>query len=505
MSCRYAMALSLAILCACHRQPHSVAGSTSTTASEAASTMATSSGASFSTLETRFPTARALESDGSPSVPSEWIPADQIPRQVLPDPKLKKRLMDKFSWETFIALSWPVSSKESANESSSAVSCDEPNKEMNGSPWEPRPEFPTQSQITVDNCPRWMTWHKRSEVLQGFPPTAASRCEDDTEARRSPLDVTSKIGFHDFPDVLTNATVPSSMNSPLIDQNGNKVYYDILINDSAYRELKCFKEKANAPIPKLLDFQSGENSPPNVQPGATELKLAWKVLDSEKDRERRKQFIIRTVRIPDDNNKNNLIKDCGANLGSCSWRKVDVGLVGIHIVHKSKDHSQWIWSSFEQVDNDPNESASNATPGTNAESKFSFFGDCPTCPHNSIPTEGAKSQLTRTEEIAPDTAELNHEEQQMLKQKGSVLQYYELIGTQYDPINTKQPGANATPSLLRNTVIEPYIETSGKTPSCIGCHSGAIVQKSCCGLTERGKPCFADFSFLVGRIDCAAH
>jgi hypothetical protein len=32
-------------------------------------------------------------------------------------------------------------------------------------------------------------------------------------------------------------------------------------------------------------------------------------------------------------------------------RKVTVGLVGMHIGHKSKTSPQWIWSTFEQVDN----------------------------------------------------------------------------------------------------------------------------------------------------------
>src|SRR6202044_2411080 len=32
-------------------------------------------------------------------------------------------------------------------------------------------------------------------------------------------------------------------------------------------------------------------------------------------------------------------------------RKVNVGLVGMHIGHKSATSPQWIWSTFEQVDN----------------------------------------------------------------------------------------------------------------------------------------------------------
>jgi len=39
------------------------------------------------------------------------------------------------------------------------------------------------------------------------------------------------------------------------------------------------------------------------------------------------------------------------NTGLCS--QMLVGLVGIHIVQKTPTRPQWIWSSFEQVDNVP--------------------------------------------------------------------------------------------------------------------------------------------------------
>jgi len=39
--------------------------------------------------------------------------------------------------------------------------------------------------------------------------------------------------------------------------------------------------------------------------------------------------------------------------GTCSTNPVIVGLVGLHIVQKTPSRPQWIWSTFEQVDNVP--------------------------------------------------------------------------------------------------------------------------------------------------------
>jgi hypothetical protein len=511
--------LAIMLLCACPGPKTSQPASSSTSSSVPTSAMRTPS-ATVSLVadpsqagspealpsEARFAALdKPADGDWSPAIPSEWNSVRE-PAGLGLEPDRKKRLMDMFSWQEFIALSWPVSSQRTVDETN--LSCRQGSKEMFGSPWKPASQFPTESEIGPDNCPRWMTWHNRREILPGAPQNPPNRCEAAPDAARSPLDVTSKVGFNDFRGTLTASKVPS-MNAALIDQNGNKVYYDILINESTYHTLECFQRLTNTPEHMLLDFQHGERLGAGgpVVPGATELKFAWRVLDAEKDKDRRSRFIIRKVRIPDDNDPVNRNKNCETD--SCKWKPVDVGLVGIHIVHKSRDHAQWIWSTFEQVDNDPDESAPIATPSADAGSKFSFFGNCTTCKHNEPPEHSEeKSQLTRTEEIAPDTVDLNRRVQQMLRGKGSVLQYYELVGTQYDPTQELlQPEMAATPSVLRNTVIEPYVETRlTKIPSCIGCHfRNAKVSDSCCNLTLTAPGrCFADFSFLLGRIECAA-
>lgn len=177
---------------------------------------------------------------------------------------------------------------------------------------------------------------------------------------------------------------------------------------------------------------------------------------------------------------------------------MDVGLVGMHIAHKTRDHVQWIWSTFEQVDN----LRANSLP-EGGQTKPSFYDpSCPPtqCPVNCPPAAGKNSQFTRDPAIAPDTAQLNTNVQQVLRTKNSTLQYYELVGTQYIPTNSKGP---PTPAVLRNTVIEPYMTgvsctviPQGHPSSCLGCHQTATIPAPGCP-TPNGNCSSADFSFLL--------
>jgi len=107
--------------------------------------------------------------------------------------------------------------------------------------------------------------------------------------------------------------------------------------------------------------------------------------------------------------------------------------------------------------------------------------------------------------VAPDDLqELNTRVQALLRGKNSILQYYELIGTQYIPPGVQPSPQNAIPTILRNPVIEPYVTPSqcehldppltGRPSSCVGCHEMARVPSPRC---LRGQSQRADFSFLL--------
>jgi hypothetical protein len=170
-------------------------------------------------------------------------------------------------------------------------------------------------------------------------------------------------------------------------------------------------------------------------------------------------------------------------------------MVGFHVAHKTSSEPQWVWSTFEQVDNV--QVGPSAPPGL----KPSFFNpDCKNCPINKPPpkpwnpnVKTTPGQITRVIPIDDATTQLNSEWQSLLKSvnKDSVWQYYELISTQWPTNATASPIGKPAPNYLANTTIETYIQ--GQVPNissnCILCHNHAT--------TTTSK--FSDFSYLLER------
>jgi hypothetical protein len=229
--------------------------------------------------------------------------------------------------------------------------------------------------------------------------------------------------------------------------------------------------------------------------GSIVLKSAWRVLDATKgDVLSRYHKIDAYVYTPASDNP--------PTKPTCERKTL--GLVGLHIAHKTASAPQWVWSTFEQVDN--------VQVGQNppAGLKPSFVNpDCKTCPINKPPpkpwnpnVKTTPSQVTRAIPLDDATRQLNSQWQGFLSgvNKNSVWQYYELVSTQWPtqpaPAATPSPydqhptGAPA-PQFLANTTIETYIQ--GKVPntssSCIMCHNNAT--------TTTAK--FSDFSYLLER------
>jgi hypothetical protein len=272
----------------------------------------------------------------------------------------------------------------------------------------------------------------------------------------------------------------------LWDRNGERVYYEVRINDSMVDTLRkaswtgytCRRPSEDSPFHRALAFtwsqcashypkkelRDGRDQYDHV--GAVEIKLGWKVLGPRDVRERfytMSNVVLEPGRPP-----------------------VQLGLVAMHIMSKAKTQKRYVWSTFEHVDN------VRANPLGDGQSSTPSFHDpeCADCCPNRRPGEDKAVQLTRTEAIDQDTDALNREVRAWLARQGSVWQHYELIGTQY----MKENGDEVTPAVLRNTVIEPYFVAptgclaesragrKARPSDCIGCHQ---------------KVDLYDFSFLV--------
>lgn len=373
------------------------------------------------------------------------VPADACPRfgEVQSD-------VDVFAWNSFIALNWPADLTTCAAD--------------------------TQTSILGGAGPRvWETYVSDTDVfVAGGSPVAW--CAPELAARLRaprPLGGLSKVAAASaerLPDIA------EAVGGVLTDQNGRFVRYEIKINLDEYNYLVTnhLWNKAGQQG-KTIDFPQGPDDQPSrcgEMPcgpvGAMEIKAAWKVL-SQNEIDGGRFYTTQAVVFNDEQGS-----------PSPGTNPVTMGLVGLHILHKTATQSTWFWSTFEHVDN----------------TTTSFFDpSCTTCvanqqtakqPYTELTTDGTPInkgvQVVRTHSIeSTDSSapELNTYYQGLLA--GSVWANYQLISTQW-----ATGGAPAgTPAVLANTTLETFVQEQS---SCLGCHGSA----------QTAVGTNADFSFLLG-------
>lgn len=374
--------------------------------------------------------------------------------------KQEKDLMDMFAWRSFVAVNWPVAGGPSDTQ------------------WRPLEEF------SDAYPPRWATWLQDSDIFTNdgvtqnvsqltrsphLPHIVAHEADKDNDGRRDP---------------------------PVWDQNGKQVHYEVRVNETWADKVlsngldSITGQEQYQKRNRFFEFLHGQCRSYDYT-GAIELRLAWKIMG---DTDRKDQFYIREVTLPD---------------GSVA----QAGLVGMHINRKTVGHSHWIWATFEHVYNAP-------AKGQEQEQRAWSFYD-PTCSStqclpNVEPKPDAngvrRTQITRLDDIDDATKMFNKQAQAWLRKKGSVWQYYALIGTQYEPrvssAATARPwlgglrslgqgffdlfhdNLKPKPPILRNTTMETYLVSEREPSNCMGCHDTARMAV--------GKK-KSDFSFLLRK------
>jgi hypothetical protein len=400
---------------------------------------------------------------------------------------------DYFSWQSFIALNWPAKS---------------------GSRGVPdQPDNPDTFLKAAAGTPVVWDTYKDSEELFG-----------QKDQRPTPWDSTT-IPVNPCPSAppgqktlifLTKGNTPLMANKqafsyPLIDQRQNYVYFDIRYNKAQYNFirgddndqttwlylLKNLAPKQNAP--KGVQMPKSTTTPPVL--GSIMMKAAWRI-KTDKDDASRYYSTAAQVYSP--------------QTGTCG--PATVLLVGLHIAHKVDPFTEWVWSTFEQVDNVPPDAGVPPAPPP-AGYSFNNGTGTPATPNGydyrppvdpSIKT-GTKNtplravQVTRVNPI-PDTPagastrDFNAYYQQLLK--GTVWQYYQLIVTQW-PFNFPQfvlkenggvypdDSGGAFPVYgAVNTTMETYLQTQNDATgaggnSCMQCHYVAGQSDYSWGLSRR--------------------
>jgi hypothetical protein len=265
--------------------------------------------------------------------------------------------------------------------------------------------------------------------------------------------------------------------------------FDYIVKNDLYNKQgqEAFGE-ADFPFSEMTD--STKTAPPNSpEVGAIMVKAAWIKMEGKYDASR---FHTAYALVYDNPHEQAGVEP------ACSL--VQVGLVGFHIAHKTKTDPQWVWSTFEHVDNCP-------TEGEEADKDFYNYFD-PQSPQRAVNEPPARpwnpsisyttpSQIERVIPIDDDAKALNKKYQDAFRKivKNSVWANYQLVSTQWptDPDNAMDLTGKPAPTFLANTTLETYIQ--GKVPqtssNCIACHNNAT--------TTSGM--FSDFTYLLQRAE----
>jgi cytochrome c len=370
-----------------------------------------------------------------------------------PDVQVAQHQTNLFAWQEFMAVNWPAKAGE------------------RGVP-------DLEQSISSPDDRVWETWKRESEVFLdgGAPPPAWNErgpwVVNTTDPEIETVLVKDKK-IDDYLDAKTQAAGSDARFDPVLtDQKGKLVRYDIRMNKVMFDYIV-----QNRLYNGLVQAQAKNISFPA---GSVLVKAAWREVSSDEAA----NFYTTTALVCDE-----------ANGKPSGCRKQVMGLVGLHVTQKTPSAPQWIWATFEHVNNVPDAASSG--------SAYSFNDPkCKNCANNRQTKPGSPNQLTRERPISSaskgdgneddDTVQLNADVSKALGATGSVLRNYELVSAQW-PIPGSSSGAptvfKVKPDALANTTMESYVQT---TSSCMSCHATART-------TNADGFVFSDFSFVLNN------
>jgi hypothetical protein len=419
---------------------------------------------------------------------------------------------DCLAWQTFISLNWAA---DPANPGQPDISV----------PW---------SAFGVVGDPVPKVWESYLEA------TAVFESDGDTKIawrdKRSPVHALSALSELGDIDLSLSSIAQAGDGKWLTNQSGGLTYYEVRLNEDEFdfitqnvfngSDLTTFAGQAACAVAGT-NGQGGFNLPGGgggsptavldttctgtpklygTNVGAIEIKAAWTALPADHSLDYRYLTTEANITTPYGNKQT-----------------ATVGLVGLHIIHKMPGAQQFVWSTFEQIDNTPNQSGNSVTPPNlpanpnqiTPPPPYMYYGaNCDPatnpykCQQNALPSTACDSsgkptgcdsysapmQATRVVTVDTIANTVTGGVWSMLPTK-SVFNYYCLINVQWPQQSTPVPSGaivcrngqtsvdcvpagNITPSknagIVANTTLETYQQTSN---ACMNCHQNAPIAR----------------------------
>lgn len=414
--------------------------------------------------------------------------ADDVTPKVLPDriadvPATKPDpipAFSNFSWRAFIALNWPALT-DAAHRGE-----------------------PDRAKALADSGLRvWETFKSRYEVFQHddgghalIPPPWNSYAGRNPCAQNGNNALKTLSTFSTFADFNQATFKPGEFGNPLVAQNRTYTRYEVRINREEFDSIIDHKwyDRRNQPTAR---------KPGRFNDGSISVKAAWRILtDKDTPTIRRRYYVVNDAEVLD------VAKSLQAGSAVCA--KHDVALVGLHIVIKTTYRPQWIWSSFEHIDNVPPAGTGAAREPDAKDAGVPYSYNNPDRPQRLIFPEASgvmavggrrpptldpePTQVVRSHPIDAGIMAMNRAYWALPEIRNSVWANYMLVTTQWptvtqpdDPSNSGEPfpggfidpskpvdvyqlaaAKSGPPPNLANTTMETYLQDPSS--SCMACH-----------------------------------
>jgi hypothetical protein len=378
-----------------------------------------------------------------------------------------QRAVDLFAWQGFLALAWPAGELRG-----------EPNRHAEFS--QPGPRV-------------WETWKEAYEVYLpdgsapapwNAPQPVPAGCRSASGAGDSSLKFLQRSSKVDdlLDEALQAVAADGTLPPTLKDQSGHLVRYEIRLNKPLFEYIADPESPLYSGLALYNGIEQGKAESIVFPVGSQLVKAAWRRIDPKEA-----PFFHTAEACVCDDGEDGQPKDCALRT---------MGLAGFHVMTKTASAPQWIWSTFEHVDNVV--STHGAVPPLNdpgcpphlCPPNRQTALDLPTQVRRVIPIPNQDPNCDRPREAIDNVQQLNADVQKTLEELGSPFQYYELVGAQW-PVpwsrpegtpsltpraaHTVIPGRDdarvefdAVPALLGNTTMETFAQ---QTSSCMGCHA----------------------------------
>jgi hypothetical protein len=401
-------------------------------------------------------------------------PPDKLPVDLCNPFSNDEKAFDALAWQTFKFLVWPAQMSSTER----------------GAP-------DTQRKITDIGGPRtfetfkadWETFqpHAVRPDRWGSYPDVATPCTNHPKINKGALVLAS---FSEFGNLKQQVDL-TGVSNVLVAQNRTYVRYLAAYNEQVFDTIRSGRLYDANTLQQVNSPQRDAAVPAGtIEPeGALTVKSAWVELPEADDPPHRRidssRFYVR---------KDAWLQDPVSHY----CRQATVALVGLHFVHKTSSRPQWIWTTFEQVDNAPEngDHPGKAYTFNNGDPRMRMK-DVPDANYR-IPLPAGTSgpgfppkpyQVERLQRVQPVAEDTNRAWQTDLHKLGSVWQYYKLVVTQWPetPFSPKEDatetGARPHPSCggrgsyaTVNTTMETFLQTQRHCDpaiTCMGCHNRA--------------------------------